>query len=229
METKPSITLRIIDGTDKGRSFEALPLPVSLGRESQNTITIHDEKVSRYHCKIQADRGELILTDIDSTNGTQLNGQPVRVALLNPGDLIAIGQTLIIVGTRKEIARRLALLDDLDFGCAALRFLVAEDAPEFLPANLIDELENYSYDVQDAMKRLHCIQPPSLPSSLQPGQTAEMAEIFLYMQLRMRMLIERARPNETTNRVSWNESEWQGFLDLFSRISDYYTSLTNPE
>lgn len=229
MSDNPTITLRIIDGTDKGKEFTDLPLPVSLGREAQNTIRLHDEKVSRYHCKIQEDGGEIILTDIESTNGTLLNGQPIHIALIHPGDLIVVGQTLIIVGKRKEIAKRLALLDDLPIEDAALRLLVAEDSPEFLPASLIDEMEHYSYDVQDALKRLHSIAPPALPSELNPTQTARLAELLSYVQLRMEMILEKARLDDTTDRVMLDQREWQSFLDLFSRLTDYYKHLIQPE
>lgn len=225
-----TITLRIIDGSDKGRNYEELSLPVSIGREAHNTIQLHDEKISRYHCKIQENNGEWILTDIDSTNGTQLNGQPVRIALLHSGDVIALGQTLIIVGTRKEIAHRLVSLENLNINNAALRFLVAEDSPlEYLPASLIEELENYSYDVKDAMKRLHSILPPELPQDFTPSQSAKLAELFLYLQIRMRMLLDTTKQDEAQNRVSWDSADWQCFLDIFSRITDYGTSLTDPE
>ena len=229
MSDNPTITLRIIDGTDKGKEFKDIPLPVSLGREAQNTIRLHDEKVSRYHCKIQESGGEIILTDIESTNGTLLNGQPIHIALIHPGDLIVVGQTLIIVGNRKEIAKRLAVLDDLPMEDAALRLLVADESLEFLPANLIDEMEHYSYDVRDALMRLHSIAPPALPSGLDPAQTARLAELLSYVQLRMEMILEKARLNESTDRVMLDQREWQSFLDLFSRMTDYYKHLIQQE
>ncbi len=225
-----TITLRIIDGSDKGRTYEELALPVSIGREAHNTIQLHDEKISRYHCKIQENNGDWILTDIDSTNGTQLNGQPIRIALIHSGDLIALGQTLIIVGTRKEIAHRLASLENLNLSNVALRFLVAEDSPlEYLPTSLIEELENYSYDVKDAMRRLHCILPPELPRNFAPSQSAKLAELFLYLQIRMRMLLDSVKQDDAQHRVSWDVADWQCFLDIFSRIIDYGASLTDPE
>lgn len=228
MDAPKPLTLRIIDGIDKGRNYEALPYPVRIGREPQNEIVLHDEKVSRYHCRIQADGSEVILTDIDSTNGTRLNGQAIHVATLHAGDLIALGQTLIVVGTRKEITRRLALLDDLDLQDVALRLIAGDNSPEFLPKSVINEMENYSYDLIDAMARLHSLLPPKIPTNLGPAQMAELADAFLYFQIRMRLMIESARPNGTTNRVSWDQREWQSFLDLFSRLTEYYTSLTNP-
>lgn len=229
MDVSKSLTLRILDGIDKGKSYENLPFPIRIGREPQNEIVLHDEKVSRYHCRIQLDGEEILLTDIDSTNGTRLNGQAIHVATLHYGDLIAVGQTLIIAGTRKEITRRLALLDDLDLQDVALRLISGDNSPEVLPPTIINEMENYSYDVMDAMARLHGMQPPKLPADLKPAQLAELADMFLYFQLRMRLMIDNARPNGTTNRVSWNQREWQSFLDLFSRISDYYNKLVEPD
>ena len=56
-----------------------------------------------------------------------------------------------------------------------------------------------------------------------------LAELLAYVQLRMKMILEKARTNETTNRVSLNPREWQSFLDLFSRLTDYYKKLTQPD
>lgn len=229
MNSNSSITLRIIDGADKGQDFSSLSLPVSIGREGQNTIRLHDEKVSRYHCKIQEDRGKLVLADIDSTNGTLLNGQTVHIAPIQPGDLISVGQTLLIVGSREEIVCRLAGLEGANLKDAALRLLVGENSLEYLPKPLIDEMEIYSYDVTDALKRLHCIQPPELPKELSLAQRAELVDIFLYLQLRMRMVIEKAGKDEDTDRFFLAQKEWQCLLDLFTRLNDYYSKLSHPE
>lgn len=229
MKENSTITLRIIDGIDQGRSFESLTLPVGIGREAQNTIQLRDEKVSRYHCRIFEEEGEILLADLESTNGTLLNGQPVSVQRVFPGHLIALGQTLIIVGSRKEIAQRLACLDDLSMEDAALRMLAAGNRPEFLPESVVSEMELYSYDAADVLRRLHGIQPPELPKGMSAPQTAQLMEILLYLRLRMKLLIENARQNEITDRVSLEPRDWQGFLDLFSRISDYGLGLTSRE
>ncbi|MBO5438568.1 MAG: FHA domain-containing protein [Thermoguttaceae bacterium] len=229
MKENSTITLRIIDGIDQGRYFESLTLPVGIGREAQNTIQLRDEKVSRYHCRIFEEEGEILLADLESTNGTLLNGQPVSVQRVFPGHLIALGQTLIIVGSRKEIAQRLACLDDLSMEDAALRMLAAGNHPEFLPESVVSEMELYSYDAADALRRLHGIQPPELPKGMSAPQTAQLMEILLYLRLRMKLLIENARQNEITDRVSLEPRDWQGFLDLFSRISDYGLGLTSRE
>ncbi len=228
MDSSSTITLRIIDGADKGRNFESLSFPVSIGREGQNTIRLRDERVSRYHCKIQEDRGKIILTDVDSTNGTLLNGQAVHVAPIYIGDLISVGQTLIIVGSREEIVCRLADCEREGMEDAALRLLVGENTPEYLPKPLIDEMEIYSYDVADALKRLHCVRPPALPKDFSLAQRAELVEVFLYLRIRMRMLIEKVN-GEDEERFFLDRKEWQCLLDLFTRINGYYSELSLPE
>ena len=83
-----TITLRAIDGADRGRVFGDLSLPVTIGREEGNSIQLNDERISRYHVKIQEDQDKLILTDLESTNGTKVNGEDVQLRILRYGDVI---------------------------------------------------------------------------------------------------------------------------------------------
>ena len=84
------ITLRVLDGADRGRTFQALPTPVTIGREEGNSVQLNDERVSRYHLKIQEDQSQFVLTDLDSTNGTKVNGEDaqLRAAIQHLEDLI---------------------------------------------------------------------------------------------------------------------------------------------
>ena len=91
-----SITLRVLDGADRGKTFDNLPLPVTIGREEGNTIQLNDERISRFHIKIQEDNSKFILTDLESTNGTKVNGDEIRLRILRYGDGLvrAIAATL---------------------------------------------------------------------------------------------------------------------------------------
>ena len=53
------ITIRVLDGADRGRVFQNLAPPITIGREEGNTIQLNDERVSRYHVKIQEDHQRL--------------------------------------------------------------------------------------------------------------------------------------------------------------------------
>lgn len=68
-----------------------------LGRARGADITIEDSKVSRRHAEIGLfGPGAYVLADLDSTNGTRINGTPVRKkAALQHGDLITLGDTTL--------------------------------------------------------------------------------------------------------------------------------------
>ena len=102
------ITLRVLDGADRGRVYDDVPTPVTIGREEGNTIQLNDERVSRFHLKIQEDREKVVLTDLESTNGTKVNGEDIQLRILRFGDMIALGRSVILFGKREQIAERLA-------------------------------------------------------------------------------------------------------------------------
>ena len=93
----------------------AAPIPlereeVTLGRALEADVRVNDALASRIHARITIERdpstGErrYRLNDLDSTNGTLLNGEPVREAYLQDGDKLTIGEQLL----------RFDLLDDID-------------------------------------------------------------------------------------------------------------------
>src|SRR5207253_1100098 len=90
-----SVTFQIVDGVDKGRVFRDLTVPLTIGREEGNHLRLNDERVSRYHAKVQLDGGDLILTDLESTNGTRVNGHVVQIRRLRFGDRVTLGRTLL--------------------------------------------------------------------------------------------------------------------------------------
>ena len=103
----PRLTLRVLDGADRGRTFLNLEPPVTIGREEGNTIQLNDERVSRYHAKIQTDHENVVLTDLESTNGTKVNGEDVQLRNLRFGDVVQVGRTVMVFGTREQISQRL--------------------------------------------------------------------------------------------------------------------------
>src|SRR6266403_2015662 len=116
----PVVTIQVLEGVDKGRVFRNLPTPVTVGREEGNLLRLNDERVSRYHAKVQFDNEDVILTDLDSTNGTRINGRPVQIRRLLPGDRVGVGRSILVFGTPEEIAARIAeILDFLHRGLAS--------------------------------------------------------------------------------------------------------------
>src|SRR5437588_102046 len=102
------VTFQVLEGIDKGRIFRELPTPVTIGREEGNLLRLNDERVSRFHAKVQIDNSDVILTDLESTNGTRVNGTVVQIRRLRHGDRVAIGRSLLLFGSNEEIAARFA-------------------------------------------------------------------------------------------------------------------------
>ncbi len=69
--------------------------PVSIGRGTDATIRINDNSCSRIHCAIRYWDGIFIVRDMNSRNGTLLNGEEIEVARLDAGDELQIGTTVI--------------------------------------------------------------------------------------------------------------------------------------
>ncbi len=72
---------------------------VTLGRSPANRVVIHDERASREHAAVWFEAGGWIIRDLESRNGTTLNGDPVKGdQRLAPGDTIRIGLVEIVFG-----------------------------------------------------------------------------------------------------------------------------------
>jgi pSer/pThr/pTyr-binding forkhead associated (FHA) protein len=91
----PALTFHVLEGPGQGHLLRVLSPPVTIGREKGNVLQLNDEGASRFHARIQVDNGELILTDLDSANGTRVNGTGVKTHRLQAGDQIGIGRSLV--------------------------------------------------------------------------------------------------------------------------------------
>jgi pSer/pThr/pTyr-binding forkhead associated (FHA) protein len=67
--------------------------PVTLGRGTAADILIPDEAVSREHAALRIDGDTVVVEDMDSSNGTLVNGKKVDQARLEHGDVIQLGGT----------------------------------------------------------------------------------------------------------------------------------------
>src|SRR5687768_5237563 len=67
---------------------------VTVGRAPANEIVVKDERCSRYHAEFFMTRGEWILRDLDSRNGTLVGTKPIKGDyVLAPGDIVRIAHT----------------------------------------------------------------------------------------------------------------------------------------
>lgn len=70
----------------------------SIGRALDNDVIIEDPRVSRHHAQIRQRYGHLVLYDLDSSGGTQINGYPVDECVLHSGDVISFAGEEVIYG-----------------------------------------------------------------------------------------------------------------------------------
>ena len=81
--------VRLADGVST-----ALAKPsVTIGRLPECDVVVDDAGVSRQHARIRRTESGFVLTDLGSTNGTMVNGEPIQEHVLEHGDRITIGET----------------------------------------------------------------------------------------------------------------------------------------
>jgi pSer/pThr/pTyr-binding forkhead associated (FHA) protein len=74
-----------------------LQTPVTLlGRGTDCDLRLVDPGVSRHHAELRVENGQVVLVDLSSTNGTFVNGQPVRRVALTDGTQVSLGRTTLI-------------------------------------------------------------------------------------------------------------------------------------
>ncbi|WP_153555698.1 ATP-binding protein [Roseimaritima sediminicola] len=90
-------SLFVIRGRDQGRHFNLPRGPQTIGRDPKAGIQLLDSEVSREHAVISSEDGlQYQIRDLNSSNGTEVNGAEVAEQVLRSGDRIQIGQTLMI-------------------------------------------------------------------------------------------------------------------------------------
>jgi transcriptional regulator with GAF, ATPase, and Fis domain len=77
----------------------SLEATVCIGSASSNPIRLQDAGVSAEHCRIAVENGRFILTDLESSAGTFVNGMPVKQRELDSGDQIAVGDSVFLFQT----------------------------------------------------------------------------------------------------------------------------------
>jgi serine/threonine protein kinase len=88
------LQLFVTAGPDKGRAFPVSPGDMLLvGRSKATETRLVDPHVSKVHCRVEWTRKGVLVTDQESTGGTYVNGRRVTEQLINPGDVLRIGQT----------------------------------------------------------------------------------------------------------------------------------------
>lgn len=231
----PAVTFQVIEGIDKGRIFRNLQMPVTVGREEGNLIRLNDERVSRYHAKVQHDNGEIILTDLESTNGTRVNGLAVQIRRLRPGDRVEVGRSLLLFGSEEEIAARIATLKSTHAASGDLTEMPATIAQATALAAALESDLDFILDPQDPITVRsgylfagnHPL--PPLPLRLTPAQAARLSELLDFLHRQLSQATENIKANEEGDEVTLTFVSWQRVLALQAVLARYVRAVAEPE
>lgn len=84
--------LQVLSGTMAGQSYELKVDKTTVGRVEDNSFPIAEPSVSSHHCEIILSGVDVIVKDLNSTNGSFINGEKIEEAVLKPGQTLRLGQ-----------------------------------------------------------------------------------------------------------------------------------------
>lgn len=82
-----------------GRAHELAVDRTTIGRVEDNTFHIADGSVSSHHCEVHLRGTEILIRDLNSTNGTFINNEKISEAVLKPGQTLRLGQVELKLDT----------------------------------------------------------------------------------------------------------------------------------
>lgn len=209
-----TVNFRVMQGADRGRSYLDLKLPITIGREEGNAIQLNDERISRFHIKIQEDNRHIVLTDLDSTNGTRVNGVDSQLRILRFGDVITVGRSILLFGTRDEISAR---LDN-------------ERTSEPTASGAAKDADFDMFGSPDSANLLCNRAPePKIPERLSPSQAAQLSELLEFFHGQFGTIVETVKIPELASNVIISKETWQLMLQVYSRMGELIRSVADPE
>ncbi len=95
-----------LSGPVAGQTFPLGAEAFPIGRQAGNALRVPDLAASRHHCRIEPANGGFLVRDLGSRQGTFVNGRPVHEHRLQEGDLVTVGETLLLFQMRESETSR---------------------------------------------------------------------------------------------------------------------------
>lgn len=96
---QPMARLVVLSEGFAGLSHELKGERIAIGRIEDNTFQIAEPSVSSHHCEITFRGQDVVVKDLNSTNGTFIDGNPVTEGVLKPGQVLRLGQVELRIET----------------------------------------------------------------------------------------------------------------------------------
>lgn len=97
LRERPRAPRAFLEVPQERRRLALGPQALTIGRDPENDLVLDDRRVSRRHAEIRLRLGRYTLYDLQSTNGTFVNGRRVAEVALSDGDRVQIGGTEVVV------------------------------------------------------------------------------------------------------------------------------------
>jgi pSer/pThr/pTyr-binding forkhead associated (FHA) protein len=224
-----SVTFLVLEGVDKGRVFRDLPIPCTIGREEGNGLRLNDERISRYHAKVQFEDGDVIITDLDSTNGTRVNGATVQIRRLRVGDQVSVGRTMLLFGTMEEIAARKSQTGVPVGGGANAQTMRLDELANAINSASGSALGTHRSDKDPGNWSAREDDIPPMPMKLTGSQSARLAEVFDYLHRGLTNAVENIEANDDGTEVRLGYNEWQMVQAVQMLLARYVRMVGEPD
>lgn len=108
-----TLSVKVIGGVDAGLELADATQTITVGIAEGNALRLTDPSVSRFHVELSRRGDKVLVKDLGSTNGTQVNGLVLREAAVPPGTMLQLGHTQLEVGSGQNRSIELAEGDAL--------------------------------------------------------------------------------------------------------------------
>jgi hypothetical protein len=221
------VTIRVLEGMERGRVYARAPLPVTIGREEDNSIQLNDDRISRFHAKLQDHSGRVILTDLDSTNGTRVNGHPIQMRVLQRGDVVAVGRCVLLFSDQHGDETPHEGMEEVDPARTA-----------YIPGGVIDEDQSdieFTEPVPGLGSEPGILFPqgrPEVPAGLAALERVQVSDLLSYIHEQLGVVVKAATEelHSTQGRqIRCDWPTWTRLASLQGDLAEYIRKINNPD